>query len=216
MDSVVADGNIACKSGGDALAGAIGRSTLWTVGVALTGFAGAVSGARLAAITGFAGLEITSGGKDGEFVLDEVSIGASDMEGATGGAVGEAIVETGRESGSGVDRMLEDENEVGSTDLFTGEAATIYEDIVGSFSGGAAASVGLGGVTRAVVGLGFGETISTEDGTSSGAVGDAVATARCFFAGARGGGGTKATAGAGGVAGVDSMIVVGTNAGGDV
>ena len=29
-----------------------------------------------------------------------------------------------------------------------------------------------------------------------------------------GGGGTKATAGAGGVAGVDSMIVVGTNAGG--
>lgn len=197
MDSVVAGCNVACKSGGDALAGVIEKSTLWTVGVGFTGFAGGVSGARLAAITGFAGLEITSGGKDGEFVLDEVSVGATETEGATSGAVGEAIVETGRESGSGVDRMLEDENEVGSTDLFTGEAATIYEDIVGSFSGGAAASVGLGGVTRAVVGLGFGATISTEDGTSSGVVGDAVATATCFSAGA-GGGGTIATAGGGG------------------
>ncbi len=216
MDSVVAGCNVACKSGGDALAGVIETSTLWTVGVALTGFAGGVSGARLAAITGFAGLEITSGGKDGEFVLDEVSVGATETEGATSGAVGEAIVETGCESGSDVDRVLEDENEVCSTDLFTGEAAAIYDDIVGSFSGGAAASVGLGDVTRAVVRLGFGATISTEDGTSTGAVGDAVATVRCFFAGARGGGETKATAGAGGVAGVDSMIVVDTKAGGDV
>ncbi len=37
-----------------------------------------------------------------------------------------------------------------------------------------------------------------------------------FGSGAIAGGGTKATAGAGGVAGVDSMIVVDTKAGGDV